>query len=319
MSNNRTLITGGSGSLGRALLERFLPQGDSLIVYSRDEWKQSEMRRDYPDVQFMLGDVRDYDRLLIAMKRVDVVIHAAAYKQVPSAEANVNEAIATNVQGSLNVARAAVAQDVSYVLGISTDKACAPINAYGQTKALMEKLFQQADSWGETAFNCVRYGNVLGSRGSVVPLFRSQLGSRCFTVTDPDMTRFWMTMPQAVKAVADALDEMSTLSDGAIAVPTCAASSMSILLEAVVAKWGTGDMDDYTIKVIGARPGEKHYEELIHANESMHTKVPTQDFMYYQILPATAGIIRDAGFVYDSQGATQLTVTELVDMLDESL
>src|SRR5512138_1198683 len=192
----KLFLTGGTGSLGTALLDRLYTRHD-VTVYSRDEVKQGYLRKRFPDVRFMLGDVRDYDRLLLAMRGHDAVIHAAAYKQVPSAEANVDEAIATNVVGSLNVARAAVHSGVAQVVGISTDKACAPINAYGETKALMEKLFQQADGWGDTMFNCVRYGNVLGSRGSVVPLFLEQISNGDkYTLTDPDMTRFWMTLEQ---------------------------------------------------------------------------------------------------------------------------
>lgn len=319
----KVFITGGTGSLGRALLD-FLPKQtdvDEITVYSRDEVKQGETRRLYPDVNYMLGDVRDYDRLLLAMRGHDAVIHAGAYKQVPSAEANVDEAIYTNVFGSLNVARAALLCNVTYVIGVSTDKACMPVNAYGATKSLMEKLFQQFDGLAnnqDTIFNVVRYGNVLGSRGSVVPLFRSQMAARHFTVTDPHMTRFWMTLQDAVNLVWATLSN-EAVHDGAILVPECPASDMLTLLRAVV-KEATGQEDDsYDIESIGTRPGEKTHEQLVHRNESIHTLRPTDDVPYFQILPATAEMeTPQDGFEYLSAGARQLTVDELVDMIRES-
>lgn len=314
----KVFLTGGTGSLGKALLSHFDQEGEAdVTVYSRDEVKQGELRGLFPDVRFMLGDVRDYDRLLMAMRGHTHVIHAGAYKQVPSAEANVDEAIATNVMGSLNVARAAVHNDVGYVVGVSTDKACQPINAYGETKALMEKLFQQADEWGETIFNCVRYGNVLASRGSVVPLFRHQLlTNKPITITDPDMTRFWMTLDQAVDLVLAAFTSAEEMEDGAILVPQCPASKLTVLAEAVCKVWGARPMTNDSIKYIGARAGEKTHESLIHLNESMHTLQPTRDVPYYQVLPATAimphGVVP---FDYRSDVARQLTVNDLVGML----
>lgn len=323
-------ITGGSGSLGTALLRQLTEESspDEITVYSRDEWKQGELRKQFPYVRFMLGDVRDFDRLMLAMRGCNQVIHAAAYKQVPSTEANVDEAIATNVVGSLNVARAAVLNGVSSVVGISTDKACAPINAYGETKALMEKLFQQANEWSdETFFNCVRYGNVLGSRGSVVPLFRSQIrdGER-YTITDPHMTRFWLTLDQAVDLVLDTLDPDNTLiEEGSIVVPVCPASSMLTLLRAVHHVWQAGkdDLTEKDYSVIGTRPGEKQHEQLIHYNESMHTIRPASEvadadvMSYYQVLPSTHSF-RGEGFDYTSEAAVQLTVDELAEMLAEN-
>lgn len=319
----KVFLTGGTGSLGSALIER-LHEDDDVTVYSRDEVKQGYLRKKYPGVRFMLGDVRDYDRLLLAMRSHDIVIHAAAYKQVPSAEANVDEAIATNVVGSLNVARAAVHSGVAQVVGISTDKACAPINAYGQTKALMEKLFQQADGWSDTIFNCVRYGNVLGSRGSVVPLFIEQIAEGIpYTITDPTMTRFWMTMEQAVETVLAALDDDTTIQDGSILVPACHASTMLTLLEAVHELYGASsgplDADDYT--VIGTRPGEKQHECLIHANESVHTLHPPESLgdepEYYQILPSNTEQ-RGEAFTYYSNDVYQCTRDDLMDMIRDN-
>lgn len=308
----KIFITGGSGSLGRALLQFLEIEGPhDVTVYSRDEVKQSDLKRDFPWVKFMLGDVRDYDRLLMAMRKQDVVIHAAAYKQVPSAEANVDEAIHTNVMGSLNVARASVWNDVGYVVGVSTDKACQPVNAYGETKALMEKLFQQANDWSDTIFTLVRYGNVLNSRGSVVPLFRKQLHEGRVTLTDPDMTRFWMTIQEAVNMVWAAINPSSCAQDGAILVPMAKASTMNTLLAAVAICEGIG-FGTYEVDIIGGRPGEKKHEQLIHENESMQVLQPYHNFPYYQILPATTLMnIPRVPFEYRSDTAPPLSVDEL--------
>lgn len=314
----KIFITGGTGSLGKALLHFFQHEGHhDLTVYSRDEVKQTDLKREFPFVNFMLGDVRDYDRLYMAMRGHDTIIHAAAYKQVPSSEANVDEAIATNVIGSLNVARAAIWNNAAYVVGISTDKACQPVNAYGATKSLMEKLFQQANEWTDsTIFNLVRYGNVLDSRGSVVPLFRKQLREGRVTMTDPYMTRFWMTIEQAVNLVWDALDPMSRAQDGAIIVPQARASTMATLLEAVAEVENAARDWPYTVEVIGARAGEKKHEQLIHENESLHTLQPFHDYPHYQIMPATdLSRVPRVPFEYRSDMAPQLTIEELVEML----
>lgn len=307
--------------MGRALLRFLEPLADveGITVYSRDEEKQSEARRDHPNVRFMLGDVRDYDRLLLAMRGHNTVIHAGAYKQVPSAEANVDEAIRTNVIGSMNVVRAALHSDMWNVVGISTDKACQPVNAYGATKSLMEKLFQEfSELPSDTIFNVVRYGNVLGSRGSVVPLFRRQLTEGAFTITDADMTRFWMTLKDAVELVWAALDN-GAIYDGSILVPRCPASDMTTLLRAVVKLYRPDDpeLHENEVHVIGTRPGEKKHEQLIHANESLHTFEPTHEVPYYQIMPAASLFKQPSSpFEYRSDTARQLSVDDLVEMLD---
>jgi UDP-N-acetylglucosamine 4,6-dehydratase len=258
--------------------------------------------------------VRDYDRLLLAMRGHDIVVHAAAYKQVPSAEANVDEAIATNVLGSLNVARAAVHNNVEHVVGVSTDKACMPVNAYGETKALMEKLFQQADAWSDTMFSVVRYGNVLGSRGSVVPLFREQLRAGKVTLTDPAMTRFWLTLHDAVDLVVSAYaTDSDEAHDGAILVPEASASDMQTLLDAVALAEGYAQ-DTYKVTLIGTRAGEKQHEQLVHINESRHTMPPCRDLAYFQILPATTGYRGDP-FEYRSDTAPRLAVEVLAEMV----
>src|SRR5215468_3169669 len=196
------LVTGGTGSFGNKFVEIMLQKYDPkrLVVFSRDELKQSEMVArfdDHPKLRFFIGDVRDRDRLERAMHGIDVVMHAAALKQIPSCEYNPFEAIQTNINGTKNVIDAAIDQGVKRVIGISTDKACQPLNLYGATKLCGEKLLVQANAYaGEkgTRFACVRYGNVVGSRGSVIPLFLEQRRTGRITVTDPRMTRFWITL-----------------------------------------------------------------------------------------------------------------------------
>src|SRR6185295_17032614 len=210
------LLTGGTGSFGRKftqiMLEHYHPK--KLIIFSRDELKQHEMRTsgfDHPSLRYFIGDVRDGDRLRRAMKGVDVVIHAAALKQVPACEYNPIEAVLTNVMGARHVIDAALDAQVSRVMAISTDKAVSPANLYGATKLVSEKLFVQANAYsgaGPTRFACVRYGNVVGSRGSVIPLFRDQAKTGRVTVTDPRMTRFWLTLEHGVKFVVGCTEVM---------------------------------------------------------------------------------------------------------------
>lgn len=211
------LITGGTGSLGRQLvrlvLRRWRPR--RIIVLSRDELKQDEMRREFRDeessLRFFLGDVRDRERLYRAFSGVDCVIHAAALKQVPSAEYNPLEVIRTNVLGAANVIDAAIDRGVKRVLALSTDKAVAPINLYGATKMCADKLFVAAGIYAgadQTHFSVVRYGNVIGSRGSVIPLFRSAREKGVVPITDPRMTRFWLTLDQAAEFVARSVERM---------------------------------------------------------------------------------------------------------------
>lgn len=314
----KVFITGGSGSLGMALLAYYEQQGHSCTVYSRDEVKQSEARRLYPRHRFVLGDVRDRDWLEICMRGHELVVHAAAYKQIPSAEANVGEAIETNVVGSRNVAMAAVRADVRRVVGVSTDKACEPVNAYGATKALMEKLFQQANTWASagdngTTFTLVRYGNVLYSRGSVVPLLVSQVkqGQR-LTITDESMTRFWLTMDDAVALVGMAAKVKTA---GVIMVPKARASTMLVMAKAVLRKYiGTdADVDAASnYRVIGTRPGEKKHEKLIHLGEAMHTEVTPSVMLVHPPSLFVSAVMSEE---YTSDKAEQLTVSQLCEML----
>jgi UDP-N-acetylglucosamine 4,6-dehydratase len=259
------LVTGGTGSFGQGFAQFMLRQcaPKKLIIYSRDEWKQHELRKrelDHPILRFFIGDVRDRDRLRRAMQGVDVVVHAAALKQVPACEYNPIEAVATNINGARNVIDAALDCHVHRVLAISTDKATAPINLYGATKLVAEKLFVHANAYSrldETIFACVRYGNVLGSRGSVVPLFAEQRSGGVLTITDPRMTRFWITLDRGVRFVISCLERMR---GGEVFVPKLPSMRIVDLARAMA--------PDAEIRTIGIRPGEKLHESLLSEDEA---------------------------------------------------
>jgi UDP-N-acetylglucosamine 4,6-dehydratase len=266
--NNKTvLVTGGTGSFGRKFVEIMLSEfrPKKLIVFSRDELKQHDMRQVFPDgpqspVRYFIGDVRDRERLERAFHGVDVVVHAAALKQVPACEYNPIEAIKTNIVGATNVIEAAIDQGVKQVLALSTDKAVNPVNLYGATKLCAEKLFIQGNAYSgdvATQFSCVRYGNVVGSRGSVIPLFEKQRTNGKVTVTDPRMTRFWITLDQGVRFVIGCIERMH---GGEVFVPKI--PSMYILdLAAAIAP-------GCTVENIGIRPGEKLHEVLLSEDEA---------------------------------------------------
>ncbi len=266
LSNKHILVTGGTGSFGQAfcrhVLKNFAPK--RLIVYSRDEYKQAEMMSkaefQVPSMRFFLGDVRDRNRLIKAMKEVDYVVHAAALKQVPAAEYNPHEFIQTNITGSINVIDAAIECNVSRVIALSTDKAVGPINLYGATKLCAEKVFVASNSYSgknRTRFSVVRYGNVLGSRGSVIPLFLQQKSSGVITVTDSRMTRFFITLEQGVNFVLQSLEKME---GGEIFIPKLHSCRLTDIAKAVA--------PECTHKNIGIRPGEKLHETLIPSEES---------------------------------------------------
>jgi UDP-N-acetylglucosamine 4,6-dehydratase len=266
------LVTGGTGSFGRrfaaTLLRDHKPR--RLIIFSRDELKQHEMRQpgpgggfDHPAVRFFLGDVRDVDRLRRAMQGVDIVVHAAALKQVPACEYNPFEAVLTNVMGARNIIEAAIDRGVKRVLALSTDKAVNPVNLYGATKLCAEKLFVQGNAYAGaegTRFACVRYGNVVGSRGSVIPVFLEQRTTGKITITDPRMTRFWLTLDQAVQFVISVLPQMH---GGEIFVPKIPSMNIADLANAVAG--------DCRVEQIGIRPGEKLHEVLISEDEARQT------------------------------------------------
>lgn len=268
MKGKTVLVTGGTGSLGTAFIRRILTEHDpkAVRVYSRDELKQSEMQRafDDPRLRFLLGDVRSLDRLRMATRGVDVIVHAAALKQVPACEYNPFEAVQTNVIGAENVATAAIENGVSRVLALSSDKAVNPVNLYGATKLCAEKIVTQANSYAAdtpSRFCSVRYGNVIGSRGSVVSLFKRQAESGVLTVTDPTMTRFWITLEQAVSFCLESLRRME---GGEVFVPKI--PSMSIVALADVIAPGAA------LEIIGVRPGEKLHEVLITEDEARHAQ-----------------------------------------------
>lgn len=262
------LITGGTGSFGKKFVEIMLRefQPAKMIVFSRDELKQHEMRAsgyDHLNLRYFIGDVRDVERLRRAMHGVDVVIHAAALKQVPACEYNPMEAIKTNILGSANVIEAALDAGVKKVLALSTDKAVNPVNLYGTTKLAAEKLFVQSNSYAAgtaTRYSCVRYGNVVGSRGSVIPIFIQQRQKGKLTITDARMTRFWLTLEQGVRFVIRCVEQMR---GGEVFVPKIP-STRIIDLAGVIAPQAT-------LEVIGIRPGEKLHEVLIHEDEARST------------------------------------------------
>jgi UDP-N-acetylglucosamine 4,6-dehydratase len=258
------LVTGGTGSFGQKLVELMLARHHPrrLVVFSRDELKQSEMakRFGHDSLRYFIGDVRDRDRLDRALHGIDVVFHAAALKQIPACEYNPFEAIQTNVLGTKNVIDAAIDQGVRRVVGLSTDKAVSPLNLYGATKLCAEKLLVQGNTYGHprgTAFSVVRYGNVIGSRGSVVPLFRQQRETGTITVTDRAMTRFWVTLEQGVEFAIRCADLMR---GGEVFVPKIPSMRIVDLAEVVA--------PGCTIQDIGVRPGEKVHEVLVSEDES---------------------------------------------------
>ncbi len=264
------LITGGTGSMGQALVRRLLTDQtiERVCVYSRDEWKQSEMRAAFPDprLRFFIGDVRDRQRLTRAMRNVSRVIHAAALKQVPSCEYNPLEAVKTNVDGTANVIDAALDAQVGRVLMLSSDKACDPTNLYGATKLVAEKLIVDANVYGgeTTKFACTRYGNVIGSRGSVLPLFQAQhAAGQALTVTDPDMTRFVLTLEQGVRFVLDSLGRMV---GGEVFVPRLPAATVRTIAEAAAYPAAP------RLVIGGLRPGEKRHEVLVSSHEAARTR-----------------------------------------------
>lgn len=268
--NTSVLVTGGTGSFGKKFIANLLKnhKPKRVIVFSRDELKQHDMRTQFPEapgspMRYFLGDVRDADRLRRAFHGVDVVVHAAALKQVPACEYNPFEAILTNVMGAKNIIDAAIDEEVPKVLALSTDKAVNPVNLYGASKLAAEKLFVQGNSYAggtRTKFSCTRYGNVVGSRGSVVPVFKQQAASGKVTVTDKRMTRFWLTLEQGVEFVMKAIERMQ---GGEIFVPKIPSMNIMDLVTALA--------PHCEVEYVGIRPGEKVHEVLISEDEARHT------------------------------------------------
>lgn len=271
LKGKKILLTGGSGTLGRALTKKLLDLDvDTIRIFSRDEGKQVPMAAEMTDhrLRFIIGDVRDRDRVIFAMEDIDVVFHIAALKQVPVAEYNPFEAVKTNVIGSQNVIEACMAREVEFAVAISSDKAVSPLNTYGATKLLMEKIFTAANFYKgtrKTIFTCVRYGNVMGSRGSVIPQFIDSIrNSSSITITDPNMTRFNITLSQALNFI---LNSMSKAIGGEIFVPKLDAYRLGDLAKAIINIFNKNIVVNYTT----IRQGEKMHESLINESESQFT------------------------------------------------
>jgi len=327
LSNRSILLTGGTGSFGQAfirtVLERY-PDVSRLVVYSRDELKQYEMAQKFPSerhdaLRYFLGDVRDADRLRRAMEGIDIVVHAAALKQVPAAEYNPFEFIKTNVLGAQNIVEACLDTKVQRVVALSTDKAAAPINLYGATKLCSDKLFTAANNVRgkrDLRFSVVRYGNVMGSRGSVIPFFLNQRSSGVLPITDPAMTRFNITLQHGVDMVLWAIENSL---GGEIFVPKIPSYRILDVAQAIGPECET--------PIVGIRPGEKVHEEMITASDSFNT---LDLGPYYAILPSageldmgeycrrTGGSSVAPGFAYNSGSNTEfLSVDALRDLIRE--
>lgn len=290
-------VTGGTGSFGKRFLTRLLAAYNpkKVIVFSRDELKQSEMAMEFTDprIRYFLGDVRDESRLMRAFNDVDIVVHAAALKQVPAAEYNPDECVKTNINGAMNVISAAIENNVEKVIALSTDKAALPCNLYGATKLASDKLFTAANNLsgaGGTKFSVVRYGNVVGSRGSVVPFFEKlvQEGATQIPITDTRMTRFWITLDQAIDLVFEGFERMH---GGEIFVPKIPSMRVTDLAEAIA--------PGVQHKIIGIRPGEKLHE-LMCPEDSAHQTLEFKN--HFVIQPTTAYFGSDIDYTTDCKG-----------------
>jgi UDP-N-acetylglucosamine 4,6-dehydratase len=320
LDQKNILVTGGTGSFGKKFIQIMLEKHNpaKLIVFSRDELKQHEMRMagfNQPQLRYFIGDVRDKERMRRAMQGVDIVVHAAALKQVPACEYNPMEAIKTNIMGTSNVVDAALDAGVKKVLALSTDKAVNPVNLYGATKLAAEKLVVQSNAYAggfETRFSCVRYGNVVGSRGSVVPKFFQQRASGRLTVTDERMTRFWITLEQGVNFVISCIEQMH---GGEVFVPKIPSTTIVDLARAI--------SPEAEVEFIGIRPGEKLHEVLISEDEARST-VEMKDM--YVVQPAVSpwfgyewedeGKPLDDGFRYASNTNTEwLSLEQIQDIV----
>ncbi|MEW9797586.1 UDP-N-acetylglucosamine 4,6-dehydratase (inverting) [Alteromonas sp. CYL-A6] len=304
-NNKSILITGGTGSFGQRFVDHLIKNGNpkKVIIYSRDELKQFEMQQRFnqPCMRYFIGDVRDKERLITAMKQVDFVVHAAALKQVPAAEYNPNECIKTNINGAQNVIDAAIACNVTKVIALSTDKAANPVNLYGATKLASDKLFVAANNIsGATGprFSVVRYGNVVGSRGSVVPFYRRLLAEGCtrLPVTHPNMTRFWITLEEGVEFV---VKNFSRMQGGEIFIPKIPSIR---ILDLVKAMSGSDEYEN-----IGIRPGEKMHEVMV-PEEMAHHSVEFDD--HYVIAPAITFFDKNINYAKNKCGETGKPVEE---------
>ncbi|MFC1917384.1 UDP-N-acetylglucosamine 4,6-dehydratase (inverting) [Chloroflexota bacterium] len=321
LKDNVILVTGGTGSFGQKFTEIALQENSpkAIRIFSRGELLQQEMRRRFNNderLRFFIGDVRDRDRMHRAMSGVDIVVHAAALKQVPTCEYNPIEAVRTNIDGAANIIDAAIDSKVAQVISVSTDKAVQPINLYGATKLVAEKLFIQGNAYTggrNPRFSCVRYGNVVGSRGSVIPLFLKQKKDGTITITDERMTRFWITLEQGVRFVIDCIGRMH---GGEIFVPKLPSMKVIDLADVVAPRTKR--------KIIGIRPGEKVNEILITEEEAIHAQefsdyfVIEPEFSFWKGSNLHGGKALPTPFSYTSDNNNQwLTKKELIPMIEE--
>lgn len=311
--NRRVLVTGGTGSFGKTVSKYLLEKGAIVRIYSRDEEKQWSMRDEFgadANLEFRIGDVRDAERVSHEMRGVDYVFHAAALKQVPFCEQHPHEAYKTNVQGTHNVCQAAIQHNVKRVVFLSTDKAVKPINAMGISKSMAEKIVCSYNAdFCATTFACVRYGNVLGTRGSIVPFMRSRIEKKLpLVITEPRMTRFLMTLPQAVSLVLMAFNDAS---GGEVFVQKAPASTIATLVDAVKVLYAG---NDYPVQYSGPRPGEKMHEVLVSEHEVINAAESSSHFV---ICPQWRPHIysnRPNG-EYTSQTTQQLELEEVISLL----
>jgi len=310
LDGKTVLVTGGTGSFGKKFtqvaLNRFKLR--KLIIFSRDELKQMEMRQAFPDtgnspMRYFIGDVRDRDRLYRALDGVDIVVHAAALKQVPTAEYNPIEAVKTNILGASNLIDAAIDRNVQKVVALSTDKAVNPVNLYGATKLCADKLFVAANSYSghhKTRFSVVRYGNVVGSRGSVVPRFIELRKTGRIPITDPRMTRFWITLEQAAEFV---LDSFSRMEGGEIFVPKIPSMKITDLARAIAPECKT--------EIVGIRSGEKLHEVMVAEDDARNTREYDRYFVIFPQFHEWGALRQEGGtpcgdnFKYSSDGNTE--------------
>ena len=318
----KVLITGGTGSLGTALTKKLLKTNvDTIRIFSRDEWKQVQMQSEINDdrLRYFIGDVRDKERLSRALEDVDIVIHAAALKQMPVAEYNPFEAVKTNIIGTQNLIEACLDNNVEFVLAIGTDKAVSPVNTYGATKLVMERLFVSANFYKgnhRTKFLCVRYGNVLGSRGSIVPIFVNQikLGKKV-TITDPSMTRFTITMDEALELIFRALKNGN---GGEVFVPKLNAYRVGDIKDAILDLLNSSKETE----IISIRPGEKIHESLINNDELRNTFEKNEDYIIIHKQVQDSSYLDNNNMIrtkldhqYSSDKVNLLTIDKLKELL----
>lgn len=316
--NKTILITGGTGSFGKKFINKILSYDvKKVIVFSRDELKQYEMQQDFTDkrMRFFIGDVRDKDRLYRAFDGVDYVVHAAAMKHVEASEYNPLEAIKTNINGAQNVIEAAIDCGVQKVIALSTDKACSPINLYGATKLASDKLFIAANSYAgdkDISFSVVRYGNVVGSRGSVVPFFQKVKETGTIPITDERMTRFWITLDQGVQFVIDSFNRMH---GGELFVPKIPSMKVTDLAKAIA--------PECNIEYIGIRPGEKLHEAMITEDDARRTLdmgdyyIIQPEFPWWKSEFAPHGEVLEDGFSYESNTNEEwLSIEQLINLTE---